>query len=427
MRIVLVVPAFPKLSETFIISKFRGLLQRGWDVHMVCSESDQDEWEWFKEFQNLRDRVHVTWPARPRWLAALLTPLALVRCLVHNPADTVRYVFKGWQKFGIGVFRQLYFDAEFLVLQPELIHFEFGSIAVNRMTVKDLLKYKVVVSFRGYDLNYVGIDIASYYKDVWAGSDAVHCLGEDLWLKAQKRGCPRDKPHFLIPPAINTDFFNPGDRAHTEVSGTATRPLRILSVGRLDWRKGYEYAFKALQLLIGQQFYCTLRIIGEGEFLTAAAFARHQLGLENSVSLLGACGPEEVKSHMQEVDVLLHAAVSEGFCNAVLEAQAMALPVLCTDAGGLPENVHDGETGFVVRRRDPEALAEKLVLLAKDPQMRQQMGSSGRIRVLQHFALKDQISSFELLYRQILNSGYLKPEPSFEDPIEVRVKKEHVH
>jgi colanic acid/amylovoran biosynthesis glycosyltransferase len=105
---------------------------------------------------------------------------------------------------------------------------------------------------------------------------------------------------------------------------------------------------------------------------------------------------------MQSADVLLHAAVSEGFCNAVVEAQAMELPVVCTDADGLRENVADGETGFVVERRNPAALAGKVEKLAQDPQLRRRMGEAGRRRVTSRFQLRDQIDRFERFYSAIL-------------------------
>jgi colanic acid/amylovoran biosynthesis glycosyltransferase len=103
-------------------------------------------------------------------------------------------------------------------------------------------------------------------------------------------------------------------------------------------------------------------------------------------------------------DVLLHSAVSEGFCNAVVEAQAMALPVVCADADGLSENVADGKTGFVVHRRNPKLFAEKLLQLAREPGLRQRMGQTGRRRVLERFQLPDQIASLERLYLQVLGA-----------------------
>jgi colanic acid/amylovoran biosynthesis glycosyltransferase len=130
------------------------------------------------------------------------------------------------------------------------------------------------------------------------------------------------------------------------------------------------------------------------------------MGLTSEVSLLGACPRDRVKSEFEWADVMLHPAVSEGFGNAVMEAQAMSVPVVCTDADGLRENVRDGETGLVVSRRDPEGLANALERFARDPGLRARMGAAGRARVLANFKLTDQIAAFGALYELAL-----KPPP----------------
>ena len=98
----------------------------------------------------------------------------------------------------------------------------------------------------------------------------------------------------------------------------------------------------------------------------------------------------------------MHSAVSEGFCNGVIEAQAHGVPVVCTDAGGLPENVDDGVTGIVVPRRDPAALAAALTRLAADGDLRARMGAAGRDRVERLFRLDDQIDAWVRFYQDAI-------------------------
>ena len=398
-RLVLVVPGFPKASETFIVNKFLGLLEREWDVHVVCNRrraKDLDAFPRLAAHPKARRRVHVVWPLAPDWKVGLLAPLAFLRCLVMAPARTWRYLRTGSDRFGKrAVLRRLYLDAELVILGPAILHFEFGALAPARMYLQSLLDCRVTVSFRGYDLNFVGLDQPAHYEPVWSHADGLHFLGEDLWRRARRRGCPPDRFHALIPPAIDASFFEP--RPREDAGG---RPLRILSVGRLEWKKGYEDALVAVRGLVDRGVDCEYRIVGDGDYLAAVAFARHRLGLEDRSWILGSLAPRGVLEEMQRADVFLHAAVSEGFCNAVMEAQAMELPVVCTDADGLPENVADGETGFVVSRRDPAALAEKLSVLARDPALRARMGKAGRQRVLERFQLPDQLDRFEAFYRE---------------------------
>jgi colanic acid/amylovoran biosynthesis glycosyltransferase len=403
-KLVLVVPVFPQISETFIVSKFLGLLERGWDVRIVAQKFIPQAWAAYPQLQNnppARHRVHRAWPHRPHWLAALLFLPGLLFSLVTAPCTTLRYLHQGWARFGWNILRQFYLDLPLIRLGPNIIHFEFGSLAVGRTHLKELLDAKLSVSFRGYDLNYIGLDQPDYYSQVWKDINAAHFLGEDLWHRAQMRGAPLKLPHALISPAVNLAVIPKASATANEKVGTQDRPLRILSVGRLHWKKGYEYALRAVKALVDQGIHCEFRIIGEGERQAALDFARHQMGLTQEVEFLGGLPHTQVIEHLHWADVFLHAAVSEGFCNAVLEAQTMGLPVVCSDADGLRENVAESVTGFIVPRRDPAAMAKKLCLLATDGRLRQQMGQDGRVRVERHFQLEHLLDAFEDFYGKL--------------------------
>ena len=75
-RVVLVVPVFPKLSETFVVRHFLGLLERGWDVFVLCGGSPAEAWQLFPELgrDEIRRRVMVQRPARPRWRLIFSAP-----------------------------------------------------------------------------------------------------------------------------------------------------------------------------------------------------------------------------------------------------------------------------------------------------------------------------------------------------------------
>ena len=296
-RIVLIVPTFPKLSETFIVGKFLGLLQRGWDVHILCTSSPEAEWTHFPVLQQpgIRQRVHVNWPTHPSWLAALLYLPALVSLLILRPLPMIANIQRSWPLLRWKCFTALYLDRQLLLLKPDIIHFEFGALAAGREDLARRLGCKMAVSFRGYDLNFSGLDQPNYFDKVWQYADAVHCLGEDLWRRALQRGCPPNKPHHLIPPAVDAAYFQPPVLLPAITEREEHCPLRILSVGRLEWIKGYEYGLLAVKLLLEDGYSIEYRIVGAGSYLEPLAFTRRQLGLENSVIFLGALSPAEIK------------------------------------------------------------------------------------------------------------------------------------
>jgi colanic acid/amylovoran biosynthesis glycosyltransferase len=320
-------------------------------------------------------------------LVVLLYMPVLLLTLLLAPARTVCYFYRGWQLHRWDVLRRFYIDAPILRLGPQIIHVEFGALIVGRETLGRCIGCKLIVSFRGFDLNFSGLDRPGYYDQTWNYADALHLLGNDLWQRAIRRGCPPSKQHVLISPAIDAEYFSSRASTKKDDAGTNKRPFRILSVGRLEWKKGYEYALQAIKELADSGIDCEYHIVGGGGYLEALAFTRYQLELEQVVQFLGSISREQVKDQYEWTDVFLHSAVSEGFCNAVIEAQAMQLPVVCTDADGLSENVENGVTGFVVPRRDVQRMAEKLTFLNKDSELRTQMGYAGRRRVTEKFNL----------------------------------------
>ena len=399
MRAAMVVPTFPQVSETFIVNKALGLVDRGIDVHLVCGSSPRSNWAAFgadHPVHELTDRVHVTPSStvRPESLASVAGAFA---GLVRAPRGAVRRYLESDSAPVVRRARDLVLDAALVALAPDVVHFEFGSLAPARMGLRDRLGAAVTVSFRGYDLNYVGLDQSDHYRAVWDHADGIHVLGEDLWRRAVHRGAPPDTAHTAIPPAIDASGIAPVPARPGPLGGDGS-PLRVLSVGRLHWKKGYDYALEAVAELRARGLSVEYRIVGDGDLLAAVAFWRHQLGLDDDVALLRSVPPVEVARQLGWADVLLHAATSEGFCNAVIEAQAHRVPVVCSDADGLSENVQDGVTGLVMPRRDPGALADGLARFAADGELRARMGVAGRERVERLFRLDDQLDAWERFY-----------------------------
>lgn len=411
MRIVLIPHRFPVASETFVAALFERLLERGDDVYVVCAESSDADWALFDPLRSsgAQRRVRRSWPTRPFALAFALLPFALARCAIRAPGRTLRYLTLGARLLGPKVLWKLYVDAELVVLGPELVHFQFGSLAIGREHVGELLDCALVASFQGADINFGGLEKPGYYAKLWSRSDGTHFASDDLRRRAVRRGYVARGVDAVITPSVDASVFAPRPR-----EPLAGRALRVLGVGRLHWKKGYEFALSAIHALVRRGVAVEYRIVGDGEHRDAIEAAIEELGIETAVTLLGVQPSEVVRDEMQRADVLLHAAVSEGFCLVALEAQAMELPVVASDADGLPGNVADGETGFVVARRDPRALADRLEELAKDDALRGRLGASGRRRALERFAPGPQIDAYRRLYADALDvrRGSYRPAPA---------------
>jgi glycosyltransferase involved in cell wall biosynthesis len=392
-RIVMVTDHFPKVSETFFVDKFLGLRRRGWDVHVVSQRSNKEHWEFFP---TLRDEIG---DSDER---------------LHVARDNL--------------------EEKLAELEPDLVHFGYGVLAAGRMHLRDALGCRAIVSFRGFDLNSFRLDDPSVYDDVWRSADMLHLVSENLWRQAQLRGCPPDRPHTIIHDAVDVSQLHAPVRRPEEV-GTADRPLRLLSVGRLHWKKGHEYALEAVKLLTDKGLAIDYRIVGEGDQRDSTEFAIRDFGVAESVRLLGALPAGEVRELYAWADVLVHPSLTEAFGVAVAEGQAMQLPVVCSDAGGLSENVVDGFTGLVVPRRDPVGLAVAIARLAQDSKLRTRMGRAAGKHARTNLDLDRQLDKLEVVYREILerpaptrrlslHDARAKAEQETRDALRARVAQE---
>jgi colanic acid/amylovoran biosynthesis glycosyltransferase len=117
------------------------------------------------------------------------------------------------------------------------------------------------------------------------------------------------------------------------------------------------------------------------------------------VNFVGSVPHQEIRGYYKEADIYLQYSIQEGFCNAVLEAQAMGLLSIVSDAEGLPENVLHGRTGWVVPKRSPGLLAKKIehVLGTSDEKLNQ-IRENAMARVKKEFNLEKQSQKFHSFF-----------------------------
>lgn len=141
-------------------------------------------------------------------------------------------------------------------------------------------------------------------------------------------------------------------------------------------------------------------LAGEGPLQAPMQRLAAELGIDPDTFFLGRCDRLGDLLNVSEVCVL--SSTSEGFSNSILEYMAAGKPVVATDVGGATEAILEGVTGYIVRPRDPESMAESIVRLLRNPDESRAMGERGRQRVLQEFSCEEQLRRTEQLYDHLL-------------------------
>lgn len=432
MKVAFLTSHFPHVIQSFVLNQITGLIDEGVDVHIygtvpqytglrsIIRETisgnsiiDSNHDTVVSEYRLLE---RATWPVtlpanpklRPFWDAYLVARNAFLHPTAT--AQSVRHLeYTGYpQNLGRPQSSLFYSMGPFLRDKEhtyDVIHCHFGPNGLRALLLQDLdlLSGPVVTTFHGYDVHrYPKVTDPSIYDSLFE-EGALFTGGSNYVLEAlQSLGCPPDRCR-KHPMGVSLEFFSPTSREET----SPDRPVRILTVARLSEEKGLQYGLQAIRRVADTHPNIEYHIVGHGP-LRAELEARCQdLDLERSVYFHGLKSQPEVRDWYQKADIFLLPSITgsqgerETQALVLQEAQAMKLPVVATDIGGIPEGLRPGHSGYVVPEQNAEALADRLQYLIRHPEERRGMGQEGRRfvrrRYDRHHLTKELISIYRSL------------------------------
>jgi glycosyltransferase involved in cell wall biosynthesis len=387
--VAVVLKGYPRLSETFIAQELLGLQERGVTFRIVSLRHPTDKAthpvhaaitapvDYLPEY--LHDEPGRVWRA---WRIARGLPgypaavAAWRHDLARDPTPN-----RG-RRFGQACVLAAELGPEYRSLYAHFLH-----------TPASVARYAAIM--RGLPWS-----VSAHAKDIWTTPDweKREKLSEMSWcVTCTSVGrdhlgslAPSDDRVSLLYHGLDMRDF-PTPQARRTTDGTDPKnPVMLVSIGRAVEKKGYDILLDALaQLPEGLSW--RLVHIGGGELKRPLAEHADRLGLSDLIEWRGARPRSEVVSVLQNGDLFVLAsrvAASgdrDGLPNVLMEAQAMALPVLSTNVSAIPELVADGRTGVLVPPEDSTALAKALERLIRDPAERKRLGAAGQERVLSDF------------------------------------------
>ncbi|TYB77008.1 glycosyltransferase family 4 protein [Bizionia myxarmorum] len=387
-RIGIVLSQAPGYSETFFRSKITGLIDAGNQVVLFSSENAQN-------FDLcpviLLPKTH------KNILKQLLGLICVYLGLLPHLKPVIRYV-RLERKDNIGwvtILKRLYTHGPVFKQNLDWLHFGFGTLALGCENLAAANQAKLAVSFRGFDIGVYPIKHPNCYARLWDKVSKIHVISDDISDLVYKHGFKDQAPIIKITPAIDTHYFS------TLKQSAFESPIQMVTVARLHWKKGLDYTLEALALLKQAGISFEYRIIGEGPEEEALKFACYQLGIEDEVFFLGKLNHADVKQQLEKSQVYIQFSVQEGFCNAVLEAQSMGLLCVVSDAEGLAENILDGHTGWVIPKRSPQLLAQKIKsVISLSEKQNQEIRVCAMSRIKEQFNIEKQQKEFIQFYNE---------------------------
>lgn len=394
MRICLVTNEFPALTETFITTKALELRKRGHEVTVI---KNQDS--------NAVNESHVN-QVRQAGIKVLTynglqTKKGIAKALLSHPSIVVKSLSLSGSAFKKKFKQQL--QRKLLAEYPfDIIHLEFSGLGVAYGNALDNLKAKLVVSCRGTAEKVKPISEPNrkdQLRKLFSKVDAIHCVSQDMATTIAPY-CNEPEKIFVNRPSIDPEVFKRTGSYTASSSG-----LKIFTIGRFTFQKGYLIGLMAMKKLRNDGVYFKWTIVGDGPLKEEMLYHIHALQLQDCVELLGKKNRNEILELYNHVDVFLLPSVYEGIANVCLEAMSMELPVVSTKSGGMEEVIVHKQNGLLCEVYDVDSIAENVKWLTQNRDRLKELGLQARKTVIERFTISRQVDVFEEQYSKLINTG----------------------
>jgi glycosyltransferase involved in cell wall biosynthesis len=263
--------------------------------------------------------------------------------------------------------------------KADIIHANWGILGAAAVVLRPFHRRPVVVMIHGTDLSSKNKLITSVTRWAIRRANAVITNSpENYAFVCQLR---QDKENCWY---INNGVQYPSDEKLAEFRKKYKRQdgvINIVSVARLIPERRYDIVLRAFAKIHSQKGNMFLTIVGDGPDFERLKSLAAELNLSDSIRFTGRVPHSEVFKYMASADIYASATTVETHGSSVAEAAAYGLPAVVTQVGFPAELVVDGKTGFVVEPNDESALAEAMIKLTQDAELRQKAGNDMRKRI----------------------------------------------
>jgi len=291
----------------------------------------------------------------------------------------------------------------------DILH-QFHVFALGGASVfaQKILKKPLVTSLMGGDTynpfkNPIAKIFNPYMSWIMNNSDVVTSPCNELIHHAKNQGLKKDA--VVIPHGVDLDDFNPNkyskDIIHKNF-GILNDETMVLSLQRLHKLKSVEYLINAIPGVTKKSPNVKFIIVGEGPQKKELEELVKKGDIEDNVIFTGFVPHgEKLLLLLSSCDIFAFHSNYESFGIVLVEAMASGKPVISTDVGAIPEIVDDGKTGIIVPPRDPKALANAILKLVRDKDLRIKMGIEGRKKAEREYNWDRIVEMYEGIYESL--------------------------
>jgi glycosyltransferase involved in cell wall biosynthesis len=174
----------------------------------------------------------------------------------------------------------------------------------------------------------------------------------------------------------------------------------LISTSALTPQKGHHYFLKALNTVLSKHPSAIVLIAGTGELHKSLEIEATDLGIQNSIIWLGY--RQDISELLLAGDLFVISSVDEGLGTSVLEAMHQNIPIVATDAGGIPEMVINNKTGKLVPKKNSEAMANAILEMIEQPKQGRVLSAGAAETTLPKFTVENMVTGNLAVYQDIL-------------------------
>ncbi len=286
-------------------------------------------------------------------------------------------------------------------LSPDIVHVHSGkSVGISYLMVLFGLRVPLVVHRRvDFPLRKGGFSLRKYNH---SGVKAIICVSEAIASLARERVDHPERVHKVFSGIDFSRFRSApdGQQVRKEFKIPIDKTL-IGNVSAVAPHKDYPTFLSTAANVLALRQDVHFLIVGDGALLELMKALAMEKGISEYVHFTGF--RDDVPALLKEIDIFLITSETEGLGTTIIDAMYNSLPVVATRAGGIPELVIDGKTGFLCDIHDPNGLAQAINTIMDDPNLAATLGSNGHLRSLK-FGKTDMANQILAIYREILKS-----------------------
>ncbi len=293
--------------------------------------------------------------------------------------------------------------------QPDLVHTHsgkagiLGRLAAKRAGVPIIIHHIHGPSFGNFQDAIANFIFTAAEKHAAKVTDHFFCSAAAMTKLYLAAGIGRPEMFTRIFSGFNLEpFLNAtNDLALRKKFGLDKTHFVIGKIGRIFKLKGHADLLRAFAKILPQISHARLLFVGDGALRGEIENQVTALGLTGKVIFTGLVPPAEVARYVGIMDCLAHLSYREALSRALPQALAAGKPVIAYDFDGADEICRENETGFLIRTGDISAAAEKLLLLANDPALREKFGRAGSAFVKENFSVEKMVADQYAIYQQL--------------------------